>query len=120
MYWTLTLLALLFALPTYGISLLLHLILIMTFKDKTKNAEVKHHIKKAITKGKIIDTNKIKWEDALEYAQEEGRELTTIDNMISFYICHRKERKHILMKSNSSGSVSISAYKREARNAFCL
>lgn len=118
MYWTLTLIALLFTIPTYGISLLLHLILIMTYKDKTKNSEVKKHIKKSLSRGKIIDTDKIEWEDALQYAQEEGKEFTTIDNMISFYICQREERNYILMMPNSSGGVSISAYKRETSNTL--
>ncbi|MCK5638305.1 MAG: hypothetical protein KAH67_06300 [Flavobacteriaceae bacterium] len=110
MYWILTLLALLFALPTYGISLLLHIMLIMTFKDKTTNTEVRYHIKKAFTKGKIIDTNKIEWEVALQYAQKEGKELTTIDNMISFYIFCKKEKTYVLIAPISSGGVSISAY----------
>lgn len=118
MYWTLTLLAFIFAVPTYGTSLLLHLILTMIFKDKSKNTAVKNHIKKAFTKGEIIDTNKIEWEDALQYAQQEGKELTTIDNMISFYICQKEEREYILMMPNSSGGVSISAYKRESKNTF--
>ena len=119
MYWILTLLALLFALPTYGISLLLHIMLIMTFKDKTTNTEVRYHIKKAFTKGKIIDTNKIEWEDALQYAQQEGKELTIIyDNMISFYICQGEERKYILMMPNSNGGVSISSYKKEPSYVF--
>ena len=90
----------------------------MTFKDKTKNTKVKNLIEKSLSKGKIIDTNKIVWEDALHYAQQEGKELTTIDNMISFYICKKEEREYILMMPNSSGGVSISAYKREASNAF--
>ncbi|MCK5535867.1 MAG: hypothetical protein KAI79_03520 [Bacteroidales bacterium] len=110
MYLTLTLLALLFALPTYGISPLLHLILIMTFKDKTNDTQFKNHIRKALREGKIIDVNKIEWEAALQYAQQEGEELTTIDYMISFHMCCKKEKTYVLMAPISTGGVSISAY----------
>ncbi len=110
MYWILTLLALLFALPTYGISLLLYLILIMTFKDKTNDTQFKNHIKKALKQGKIIDVNKIEWEVALQYAQQEGKELISIDNMISFHMCCKKEKTYVLIAPISSGGVSISAY----------
>jgi len=113
MYWTLTLLALLFAIPTYGLSLLLHLILIMGFKDKTHDKKFKNHIKISLTQGKIVDANKIEWEYALQYAQQEGKELTTIDNMISFYICCKKQKIYVLMAPISTGGVSISAYNRK-------
>lgn len=97
---------------------LLLLIYLITLKDKTKNTKIKNLIKKALRQGRIIDTNKISWDDAIQYAKEEGNEFTTVDNMITFYICDKKERKYILMMPNSSGGVIISAYKREARNIF--
>ncbi len=105
MYWTLTLLA-------------IPIILIMAFKDQLTNTQLKNHIKTSLTKGKIVDVNKIQWKDALHYAQQEGKELTTIDNMISFYIYFRKEKIYILMIPISSGGISISAYKRESNNTF--
>ncbi len=116
MYWTLTLLAIMFAMPTYGISLLLHLILIMNFKDKSKDTQLKNHIKIALTKGKIVDANKIDWKDALHYAQKEGKELTTIDNMISFYIYLQKQKIYVLIAPISSVGVSISAYNRNPQS----
>lgn len=110
MHLRLTLLAILFSIPTYGISLLLHFILSIVFKDQSKDTQFNNHIKISFSKGKIVDATKIQWKDALHYAQEEGRELTTIDNMISFYIFLKKEKIYVLIARSSSGGVSISAY----------
>lgn len=106
MHWKLTLLAI----PTNGISLLLHFILSIVFKDQSTDTIFRNHIKSSLSKGEIIDLNNIEWKDALHYAQEEGRELTTIDTMISFYIFLKKEKIYVLIAPISSGGVSISAY----------
>jgi len=108
--WILTLLALLFAIPTYGISLLLHLILPIVFKDRSKDTLFRKQIKKSLNKGEIIDDNKLELKEALLYAQREGKELMSIAEMLSFYIFLKKEKIYVLIAPTSSGGISISAY----------
>lgn len=113
MHSKLTLIALLFSIPTYGISLLLHLILSMVFKDKSKDTMFRNHITRSLSKGKIVDVNMLHWKDALHYAQQEGKDLMSIEEMISFYIYLQEEKTYVLIVPILNGGISISAHNRK-------
>lgn len=110
MQWIMIILALILAIPTYGISLILLWFLMPMFGKKTRDEIFPSLIEKAYNLNDTLEVDDVYYEAAVKYAKEHNGSLSPVSNDIwTFYTLINNQKVLVLFGKTLSGGVEITA-----------
>jgi hypothetical protein len=112
MQWILIILALIFAIPTYGISIIVLIVLLPMFGAKSRREMFPPLIRKALIADDWITTEDIYFEAAARYAKENNGQMMG-SNSYLFYTLIDNEKVQVVFARTLDGGVEIRAEREE-------
>lgn len=109
MQWILIIIALLTAIPTYGISIVILIIVLPYLSAKTRRDMMPRAILTALISDGFYNEKNIYYEAAERYAQDSNNVISSYPNKISFYELIAGDRIYVTFSKGFDGSTDISA-----------
>jgi hypothetical protein len=115
MQWLLIILALIFAIPSYGISIIVLLFLLPMIGKKTRGEIFPVLIRQAYQSGYEIQNEDVFFEAAARYARDNGGEMLSADSA-TFNTLINGEKVIVFFHKSHNGGIYIKAKKYEIKS----